>query len=206
MTLARRLANQLAHPRGRPGRLLGAAMEVVNRRPMRLAVDLLGPLCGEEVLDAGCGTGAAIAEIRRRADCQVTGVDRSATMLDVARRSVVRDASWLLADLNAVPLPDCSFDAVLALNLLYFDGPEGLIVREMHRLLRPGGRLVAYVTHRESMQDWNFAREGLHRLYDAKALREALVDGGFGDTRVKLQEKALTRTVRGILALAVRHE
>ena len=40
----------------------------------------------------------------------------------------------------------------------------------------PGGRLVAYVTHRETMEHWAFARAGLHRLFDAAGLAAALLD------------------------------
>ncbi|MCT2398197.1 class I SAM-dependent methyltransferase [Novosphingobium mangrovi (ex Huang et al. 2023)] len=204
MRLARALAQQLAHPRGMAGRLLGNAMDVANRRPLRLAVDLLAPARGEEILDAGCGTGAAMARMQARVPCHVTGVDASETMLDAARRKLGAGAECVNAPLEDLPFASARFDAVLALNVLYFNDADNGMLRSMLRVLRPGGRLVAYVTHRDTMIDWPFAREGLHRLYDAAGLREALVAAGFACGPGDVQEVAVTRSVKGLLAHAQR--
>lgn len=204
MTIARRLARQLANPAGLAGKLLGSAMDVVNRRPMRLAVNLLDPLAGEHVLDAGCGAGAAMAAILAHAPCRVTGADRSATMIEAARQRVGTRATCLASGIETIPLAAASVDAGLALNVLYFESPDHAMLRSLHRLLRPGGRLVAYVTHGESMRDWAFVREGLHRLYDADQLRSAFVDAGFAADGVEVHEVPVTRTVRGLLARAWR--
>ncbi|SFG16783.1 Methyltransferase domain-containing protein [Novosphingobium sp. CF614] len=202
--LGQGLAQQLANPRGRAGRLLGRAMDFANRHPLHLAVDLLDIRPGEDVLDAGCGTGAALAEMRRRGPGSLTGVDRSATMLKMAQGRLRDGATQVLGDLTAMPLPDRAFDAALALNVLYFDDAQRSIVRELHRVLRPGGRLVAYVTHAQTMDGWAFTGEGLHRLYDADALRAALVEGGFAQPAVRVHEVAVTRSVRGLLVCARR--
>ena len=204
MSIAERLARQLAHPTGRAGRLLGSAMDVANRRPLRLAVERLAIQPGEDVLDAGCGTGAALAEMRWAGPGSLTGVDRSTVMLETARRSVRAGVRWVEGDLKALPLDDGGFDAVLALNVLYFEDRQSSILRELHRVLRPGGRLVAYVTHRDTMAGWSFARAGLHRLYDADELHAALVEGGFAQSGIEVQEVEVTRSVRGLLGCAVR--
>ncbi|MCJ2178288.1 class I SAM-dependent methyltransferase [Novosphingobium album (ex Hu et al. 2023)] len=200
MTFARQLAQQLAHPSGMAGRVLGSAMDVVNRRPLSLAVDMLAPAPGEAILDAGCGTGAAMAEMLVRAPCRVTGVDASETMLLAARRKLGSKVTCAQASLEDLPFDDASFDAVLALNVLYFNDAGNGMLRSLHRVLRPGGRLVAYVTDRDSMAGWSFAREGLHRLYDADALHDALVASGFACERGKVHEVAITRSVRGVIA------
>ncbi|CDO36584.1 class I SAM-dependent methyltransferase [Novosphingobium sp. KN65.2] len=204
MMLAHRLARQLAHPKGLPGRLLGNAMDVVNRKPTRLAVDLLAPCPGEAVIDAGCGTGAAMAELLARADCRITGADASATMLDAARQRLGPRASYLEAKLEDIALPDAAFDAVLALNVLYFESKDHAMLRRMRGLLKTGGRLVAYVTDRQSMENWSFAREGFHRLFDKETLWAALADAGFAQARIEVHEVAITRSVTGLLARAWR--
>jgi ubiquinone/menaquinone biosynthesis C-methylase UbiE len=181
-------------------------MDFANRRPLNLAVDMLDLRPGEDVLDAGCGTGAALAEMRRRGVRSLTGVDRSATMLEMARGRLGDRVTHMLGDLTAMPLPDRVFDAALVLNVLYFDDAQRSIVRELHRVLRPGGRLVAYVTHARTMDGWAFTREGLHRLYDADTLRAALIEGGFAQAAVEVHEVAVTRSVRGLLASARRAE
>ncbi|GFM29201.1 class I SAM-dependent methyltransferase [Novosphingobium sp. PY1] len=204
MMLAHRLARQLAHPSGLPGRLLGNAMDVVNRKPTRLAVDLLAPGEGEAVLDAGCGTGAAMAELLARTDCLVTGADASATMLEAARQRIGARASYLEARLEDLALPDATFDAVLALNVLYFEDSNHAMLHRMHRLLKTGGRIVAYVTDRQSMENWSFTREGFHRLFDRDALCAAFADAGFAQERIEVHEVAITRSVTGLLARAWR--
>lgn len=204
MAIANLLARQLARPSGAAGRMLGALMDVANGKPLRLAVDRLAPAADETILDAGCGTGAAMAEMLRRAPCRVSGVDASDTMLTVARRRLGPDAMLVEASLESLPFPGESFDAVLALNVLYFNDDANAMLRSLRAVLRPGGRLVAYVTDAASMADWSFTRAGLHRLYDADALRAAFVDAGFASDRCDVHEVSITRRVRGLVAQAWR--
>lgn len=207
MGFAATLARQLAAPSGVVGALCGAAMDVANRAPMRMAIDLLAPDAGEAVLDAGCGTGAASAAILRRTDCRIIAVDQSQTMVRRARSRLAtaggaRAVAVLQAPLEALPCAPASIDAALALNILYFCGPDGAMIRAIRQALRPGGRLVAYVTERNSMERWSFTREGLHRLYDAGELRAALVDGGFDPARIIIEQRAIAPGVTGLFALA----
>ncbi|WP_068076818.1 class I SAM-dependent methyltransferase [Novosphingobium lentum] len=209
MTLSERLAGQLARPSGTAGRLLGVAMDLANRKPTRLAIDLLAPATGERVLDAGCGTGAAMLAMLRSSGCSVTGVDRSGMMVNVAQRRMARakllGRSHLYhADIAMLPFAEESFAAVLALNVLYFCDVEGRMMGNLRRMLQPGGRMVAYVTDAASMGDWAFARQGRHRLYDQTSLTRAFIDGGFDRDRVAVHRVAITRSVTGLLACAVR--
>lgn len=209
MGLSRNFAEQLARPHGFAGRVLGNAMDVANRKPTRLAIDLLAPRSGETILDAGCGTGAAMAEILNRAPCRVIGIDPSHTMVRRARSRLSRhrragDARIVRSRVEDMSFTDGSFDAVLALNMLYFSDGEGRMLERLARSLSPGGRLVAYVTHRDTMQHWAFAREGIHRLFDRDSLVALLVAGGFASGRIHVQEVAITRSVTGLLALAER--
>jgi len=96
---------------------------------------------GDRVLDAACGTGdLAIADLKAGAG-KVTGLDFSARMLERARR---KDASveWLQGDMHALPFADETFDAATVgfgvRNVA--DLEQGL--RELRRVLRPGGRLA----------------------------------------------------------------
>lgn len=202
--LARQFAQQLARPSGRVGQLLGGAMDLANRGPTRLAVDLLAPVAGERILDAGCGTGAALAQVLRRAPCHVSGFDPSPIMIAAAVARLGERADLREGGLADPPFSEGSFDAALLLNVLYFCDDEGRMVDNLRRMLRPGGRLVAYVTHRETMEHWPFARAGLHRLYDENELTAALTAGGFALPRISVHPVRVTRKVRGLLAYAER--
>jgi len=211
--IARGIGRQLAWPSGLAGSLLGRVMDLANRAPSRLAIDLLAARSDERVLDIGCGTGAAARRLLGQAGCRITCVDRSATMLDAARKRMWRSAldgvrragevEFHAAELGALPFAAGQFDAVLALNMLYFCDEDGAMLRDLWRVLLPGGRLVAYVTHRDTMARWPFVRHGTHRLFDGDELAAALVAGGFARDRVRVHEVRVPGGVRGLLAHAM---
>jgi SAM-dependent methyltransferase len=102
---------------------------------------------GQSVLDVACGTGAVAtgAAARVGATGSVTGVDNNPGMLAVASARSRHEVRWQEADAQMLPFPGRSFDRVICqLGLQYF--PDRLAaVREMHRVLRPGGRAVVLV-------------------------------------------------------------
>ena len=100
-----------------------------------------------KVLDVACGTGDMVIELAKRG-CTVTGIDLSEEMLSLARQKTASANfqssvfNLQLADAESLPFPDASFDAVTcAFGVRNFEHLEqGL--KEMLRVLKPGGRLV----------------------------------------------------------------
>lgn len=182
-------------------------MDLVNRKPTRLAIDLLAASGGERVIDIGCGTGRAMKQLLRHGRARVTGVDRSHTMILAAHARLKSHdhrtrSSLFKAELGKLPFADHSFDAALALNMLYFCDHDGRMIADLRRVLCPGGRLVAYVTHGETMKRWAFANQGTHRLFDEEALAALLMRGGFAPHSINVQTVPITRSVVGLLAFA----
>jgi SAM-dependent methyltransferase len=102
---------------------------------------------GQSVLDVACGTGviAAGAVERVGATGSVTGVDINPGMLAVAAARSGDQVRWQQADAQELPFPDRSFDRVICqLGLQYFPDRRAA-VRQMHRVLRPGGRVTLMV-------------------------------------------------------------
>lgn len=120
---------------------------------MAAVLDLLAPLQGQRVLDAGCGDGLySLAAAQRGA--RVTGVDLSEGMLALAsERSTACGLAvdWRQGDVLALPFPDASFDRVLAITLLCLVPHPRRAVQELSRVLVPGGRLVVGELHRSSL-------------------------------------------------------
>ena len=94
---------------------------------------------GDRVLDACCGTGDLALEAER-AGGHVTGLDFSERMLDRARRKS-DTVEWVRGDVLALPFADGSFDAAtVGFGIRNVEDLEGAL-RELARVLRPGGRL-----------------------------------------------------------------
>ena len=97
-----------------------------------VAVEVLAGVRGT-VLDAGCGLGTYVRRLRDvRPDLRVLPLDLSAGM-----------APEVVADVQALPLADGSVDAALAMHMLYHVPDITLAARELRRVVRPGGVLVA---------------------------------------------------------------
>jgi demethylmenaquinone methyltransferase / 2-methoxy-6-polyprenyl-1,4-benzoquinol methylase len=96
---------------------------------------------GDRVLDAACGTGdLAIADQKAGAD-QVTGLDFSAEMLGRARKKAPQ-LEWIEGDMLALPFADATFDAATVGFGVRNVADLELALRELRRVLRPGGRLA----------------------------------------------------------------
>jgi ubiquinone/menaquinone biosynthesis C-methylase UbiE len=114
-------------------------------RPAMLA--LAGDVAGRRILDAGCGAGPLSAALRDRGAI-VTGFDKSAGMIELARRRLGDDADLQVADLgSALPFPDNAFDDITASLVLHYLEDWGPALAELRRVLRPGGRLIVSVDH-----------------------------------------------------------
>ncbi len=111
----------------------------LDQRWRRLAVEFVVQP-GDRVLDACCGTGDLALEAERQGG-QVIGLDFSERMLERAR-SKSQTVEWLQGDLLALPFEDGSFDAATVGFGVRNVADLELGLRELRRVLRPGGRLA----------------------------------------------------------------
>lgn len=164
---------------------------------------------GERVLDVACGTGvvARLAAKLVGAAGTVAGLDANPGMLAVARSTTPPGMAidWHEASVEAMPLPDASFDAVLSQMGLQFVPDKHAALSEMARVLVPGGRLVLNVPG-PTPQLFVIMAEALARhigaeaagfvnqvfsLHDPAELRDLTIAAGFRDISVRADTKSL---------------
>ena len=101
----------------------------------------------ETVLDVASGTGAVALELVRQYGCSVVGLDQSADMLAEGRRRIAAAGhgeriTLIEARAEALPFPDASFDGLTFTYLLRYVDDVGATLRELARVVRPGGRIA----------------------------------------------------------------
>ncbi len=136
---------------GYPTNLLSAIPEAIRERFVGVGNPFaLGPIQpGEAVLDLGCGAGfdAFIAAQFVGPTGRVSGIDLSPEMIAVAEAGLkgadFSNVEFRLAHVEALPFPDISFDVALSNGVLNLIPDKPRALREIFRVLRPGGRLQA---------------------------------------------------------------
>jgi arsenite methyltransferase len=144
--LRRLISDQLSRPSGLAGRVVAAGMNRGNRDFNARAIEKLDVRPGTRVLDLGFGGGLTFRPLLEKR-ATVVGVDRAEDMVAAAAERHREDVaagriSVHAGDVLALPLEDAAVDRVLTVNTVYFWSDLAPALREVHRVLAPGGRVV----------------------------------------------------------------
>jgi len=176
---------------------------------------------GDRVLDGACGTGdLAVADVRAGAG-RVTGLDFSEPMLARARRKAPH-VEWVRGDLLALPFADATFDAATVGFGVRNVADLELALRELRRVLRPGGRLAVLEITRPrgplrlfyslwfdrivpllgrllpGGEAYSYLPASVKRFPGAEALAGLMREVGFGEVRYRLLAGSIVALHTGV--------
>lgn len=178
------LVSQLARPHGL---LTGPMSALLNRGNRLITAHTVGALDlqpGDVVLDVGFGGGVGLDMVlAHEPGVTLTGLDISG---DVVRRARprYREVELVEASVTAMPFTDARFDAVFAVNVVYFWPDLPAAYRELLRVLKPGGRLALGVRPATTLARLRFSSSG-HREWTPAQYAEALATAGFTATSAR---------------------
>jgi ubiquinone/menaquinone biosynthesis C-methylase UbiE len=176
----------------------------------RRTVERLALATGAKVLDVGCGTGASALPAAEAVgpNGSVIGVDLSERLLDRARsKAIARGLSnieFRLGDMTSLGYPNDRFDAVVSVFSIFFVPDMEGLVRELWRMVRPGGTLAVTTwgprMFEPAYSRWQTAikheRPDLYsaftpwdRITDTESVRRLLADGGAANIEVAAEDE-----------------
>jgi SAM-dependent methyltransferase len=210
--LQRSFGSQFARPHGPLGRLVASMMRRGNA-PLNLwMVELLQVEPGDRILEVGFGPGVALAELIARASTGfVVGVDASESMV---RQAQSRHADAIAAgrleirqgDAGSLTHNDATFDTVCGAHVIYFWPDPIRTVRELRRVLRPGGKLALGYQEREHMPPGAATRlsQAGAKLVGPGEVDQVVHSAGFEDIRLETQQTSSGSGPGGFCVVAIK--
>lgn len=183
MSINSYIAKQFAHPQGLGGRVIGFIMNHQNRPLYDETIRLLSLADADNVLDIGCGNGFVLDLLARQHNATFAGIDPSQEIIEAALRRndkyiKNRQMSFTCQDASCLSFKQASFSKAYTINTVYFwsdlDGP----MREIHRVLKPGGTFINTLYSNQALDGFSHTQFG-YRRYDAQQLTSAGTYAGF---------------------------
>lgn len=182
------LSRQLKKPEGETGRDVAKMLNETNQNLYDLALSMLELNPGDKVLEIGFGNGMYFSRyFDIQPDISVTGLDFSSSMCKEAELNnagLVEEGRLRIqcSDTLKIPLEDLSFDRIVGLNILYFWDPPGPHLKQLLRVLKPGGYLLLGYRPRNTVEHLPFTRENFI-LYEPEEINLLVSKYGFEKIR-----------------------
>ncbi|GHO83761.1 class I SAM-dependent methyltransferase [Dictyobacter formicarum] len=201
------VSQQYRRPQGVRGWIAGDLMAEQHRPENVWTISLLDVQPGERILEVGFGPGVALQRLlAQRKAAHVTGIDVSPTMVQSARRRNLRAINaglldLICADVSQLPCASESFDKVYSIHVLYFWPDPQPILKELYRVLKPGGRLYLTFLPQEKWPG-DAIDSPACRIYTGEQLAASLLTAGFQHTSI--ESGPLDKNFREIAIVATR--
>ena len=192
-----------AHPRGRMGRVMLRFMNFGHAPLTNWGLSLLSFQDQMTMLDIGCGGGATLQRLLKRSkDAKVYGIDISEESVAKAKKinAEALDKQVFVTQGSAEKLPydDGMFDVITAVETVYFWPNLPHCLKEVRRVLKPGGRFAIMIEVLDSDSVWTNVVEGM-TAYSPDELQKMLNEAGFIQTELH-SKKPSYATIIGVNA------
>jgi len=183
--------SQFAKPTGFFGKMLAKGMARGHKKFYKNALKAINPKKDDEYLEIGFGSGLFIKKHMSHVS-KIAGIDHSEDMVKLAskfNKELVESgkAEFKHGSASSLPWADNEFTIVVAIEVFFFFNETDKILKEIFRVLKPGGRLIiemAYnkddgVDHKRIIKKMNL------KLYSGEEMKELLKKAGFNDTVIE---------------------
>lgn len=183
-TAYRQLAAQLRQPTGEAGVHTGEWMNRGNGQINTDTIEILQASAGEHILEIGMGNGFFVKDIlQKNAAIQYTGADFSEVMVQEAKKINAAwinkgQAAFVVCTAGNLPFQDATFSKVFTVNTIYFWDDSTAILRDIKRVLQPGGKLVITLRPERQMKNYPFTKYGF-TMYSKEEVETLLTKNGF---------------------------
>ncbi len=166
--LHKTIAKQLRKPTGMLAGKAGNEMNKTNNFLYDFTIDTMQLEAHQSILEIGFGNGKFFDKIFSTAnDLKISGLELSPEMIKEAIRnnpltSTTGKLSLCAGSSDKIPFPDHSFDKVFCINVIYFWEQPAMHLKEIYRVLKPGGRFYTTIRTKESMVLMPFTKYGFN--------------------------------------------
>ena len=203
MGFLKKLFTNCAHPKGRMGRFMLRFMNACHGPLNNWGLDLIGIKDGWTMLDIGCGGGASLKRMLERSKNGIVhGIDISEESVAKARKvnakALGKQVFVQQGSVTQLPYDDWTFDLVTAVETVYFWPNLPECIKEVYRVVKPGGRFAIMVEVVVTNSKWMDLVEGM-TAYPPEQLKQFLDDAGFINTQIHRMKPSYA-TIIGVKA------
>ena len=198
--------SQCARPKGALGRVMLSFMNYTHAPLTNWGLKLMDVQDGWTMLDVGCGGGFTIRRLLKRSqDAKVYGIDISEESVAKAKKVnadvLDKQVFVTLGSAEKLPYEDGKFDLVTAVETVYFWPNLPNCLKEVRRVLKPGGKFAIMVEVIDGDSMWTNVVEGM-TAYSPEELKTMLDDAGFIQTEIH-RMKPSNATIIGVKAVEI---
>lgn len=186
---AKWIANQLKHPSGFAGKIVGKLLEKGNVQANLKTIESLEITDNDTVLEIGFGPGAALNQIlTMNGKCIVKGIDFSEVMHEKARKKncdfITEGRLELIkGDFRTADLKNDGYNKIFGVNVIYFWEDVKAAAEKLLKILKVNGKVAFFMSDKKDLERVGITRTDVFNKYDIDQVENTFRNAGFSNVR-----------------------